>query len=101
MGAAAERERLRSVLLEFYPQALQACPNLQHKATQAVFAAAPTPAAGARLTPGKVVALLRTCGRRNDTALVEWVVAVLTTPALRQPARVETALGSQPRPWSP
>ena len=85
--------RLRSVLLEFYPQALQAFPNLQHKATQAVLAAAPTPAAGANLTPAKVVALLRTCGRRNDGALVERVVAALGTPALRQPPRVEAALG--------
>lgn len=85
--------RLRSVLLEFYPQALQAFPNLQHKATQAVLAAAPTPAAGAKLTPAKVVALLRKCGRRNDTALVERVVVALRTPALRQPDQVEAALG--------
>ena len=32
--------RLRSVLLEFYPQALQAFPNLKHKAALTVLAAA-------------------------------------------------------------
>ena len=42
--------RLRSVLLEFYPQALQAFPNLTHKAALTVLAAAPTPAAGQQLT---------------------------------------------------
>jgi transposase len=85
--------RLRSVLLEFYPQALQAFPNLLHKATQTVLAAAPTPAHGARLTSKRVVALLRRCGRRNDPGLVDHILAALTTKALRQPAAVEAALG--------
>jgi hypothetical protein len=61
--------RLRSVLLEFYPQALAAFPNLLHKAAQAVLAAVPTPALGARLTPRRIVALLHRVGRRNDPAL--------------------------------
>ena len=43
--------RLRSVLLEFYPQALQAFPNLKHKAALTVLAAAPTPAAAAAADP--------------------------------------------------
>ncbi len=85
--------RLRSVLLEFYPQALQAFPNLKHKAAVAVLAAAPTPGLGAKLTARKLVALLHGCGRRNDTALVEQVLADLKTPALRQSAPVEAALG--------
>jgi len=85
--------RLRSVLLEFYPQALQAFPNLLHKAAQTVLAAAPTPAHGARLTPKRVVALLHRCGRRNDPSLVEHILTALKAPALRQPAEVEAALG--------
>ena len=85
--------RLRSVLLEFYPQALQAFPNLLHKATQTLLAAAPTPAHGARLTPKRVVALLHRCGRRNDPCLVEHIVNAMRTPALRQPPAVEAALG--------
>jgi hypothetical protein len=42
--------RLRSLLLEFYPQAIRAFPNLKHKAALAVLGAAPTPEAGLRLT---------------------------------------------------
>ena len=86
--------RLRAVLLEFYPQALQAFPNLKHKAALTVLAAAPTPAAGLRLTPKKVVALLHRCGRRNDPKLAEQILTDLKTPALRQPAAVENALGA-------
>lgn len=81
------------MLLEFYPQALQAFPNLKHKAALTVLAAAPTPELGAKLTARKLVALLRRCGRRNDGALVEQVLADLKTPGLRQSAPVEAALG--------
>jgi transposase len=89
--------RLRSILLDFYPQALLAFPNLLHKAAQAVLTAAPTPAHGARLTSRRVVTLLHRCGRRNDAALVEHIVGALTAPALRQPVAVEAALGVSAR----
>ncbi|MGS0684441.1 IS110 family transposase [Nakamurella sp. GG22] len=85
--------RLRSVLLEFYPQALQVFPNLKHRAAMAVLTAAPTPAQGLKLTPRRVVVLLHRCGRRNDPALVEAIISGLKTPALRQPPQVEAALG--------
>jgi len=85
--------RLRSVLLEFYPQALQAFPNLKHKAALTVLAAAPTPQLGLRMTSRKLVALLHRCGRRNDTVLVEQIRGALNTAALRQPEPVEQALG--------
>jgi hypothetical protein len=85
--------RLRSVLLEFYPQALQAFPNLKHRAAMTVLAAAPTPGRGYRMTVKRIVALLHKCGRRNDPALVQQILTDLTTPALRQPALVEEALG--------
>jgi len=85
--------RFRSVLLEFYPQALQAFPNLKHKAALTILAAAPTPTLGQKLTSRKVVALLRQCGRRNDPALVEQILTALKTPALRQSTPVEAALG--------
>ncbi len=85
--------RLRSVLLEFFPQALQAFPNLKHKAALTILATASTPELGTKLTRRKVVALLQRCGRRNDPALVEQILADLKTPALRQPAAVEAALG--------
>lgn len=85
--------RLRSVLLEFYPQALQAFPNLKHKAALAVLAAASTPTQGKQLSRRSLVTLLHRCGRRNDPALVDRVLADLKTPSLHQPAAVETALG--------
>jgi hypothetical protein len=84
--------RLRSVLLKFYPQALQAFPSLEHKAALTVLAAAPTPAAGQRLTRRRVVTLLQRSGRGNHPALVEQILTDLHTPALRQPPRVEQAL---------
>jgi transposase len=86
--------RLRSVLLEFYPQALQAFPNLKHKAALTVLAAANTPELGSELTARRLVALLRRCGRRNDPALIEQILVDLKTTALRQPAVVEAALGT-------
>ena len=85
--------RLRSLLLEFYPQALAAFSNLQHKAAVAVLTAAPTPELGAKMTRRRLVALLRRCGRRNDASLVEHILAELAMPALRQPGPVEAAMG--------
>jgi transposase len=86
--------RLRSVLLEYYPQALVAFPHLTHHAAMAVLAAAPTPTAGQRLTHKKIVSLLRGCGRRNDPTLVEQIHRDLHTDALSQPGPVEAALGA-------
>lgn len=85
--------RLRSVLLEFYPPALQAFPNLIHKAARAVLASAPTPTQGRRLTVKQVVALLHRAGRRNDPGLAEKLHAAVSSPALAQSAPVEKALG--------
>ncbi len=83
--------RLRSQLLEFYPQAVKAFPNLKHHAATAVLAVVPSPAAAATLTRRRVIALLHRCGRRNDPALVEQIMSDLKAPALRQPPRVEAA----------
>jgi len=85
--------RLRSVLLEFYPQALQAFPNLKHKAALTILAAASTPELGSKMTARRIVTLLHRCGRRNDDALVQQILTDLKTPAIRQPAAVEAALG--------
>ncbi|MDX1881699.1 hypothetical protein SBE55_28310 [Mycolicibacterium sp. 141076] len=74
--------RLRSVLLEFYPQALQAFPNLKHRAAMTVLAAATTSAAAEKLTRARVVALLKRSGRGNHPALVEQILTDLRAPAL-------------------
>lgn len=86
--------RLRSVLLEFYPQAVKAFPKLSHYAATAVLSAAPTPTAGARLTKRRIESIFHRVGRRNDPALVEQILADLKTPALRQSEPVESALGN-------
>jgi transposase len=85
--------RLRSVLVEFYPNALVAFPTLTHKAALEVLAAAPTPEAGAKLTSRRVVTLLRRCGRGDRPGVAERIVTALRAPALRQPGQVEAALG--------
>jgi transposase len=85
--------RLRSMLLEFYPQALKAFPNLNHKAALTILGVTPTPTSAQRLTSRRVVALLHRCGRRNDPDLVERIITELKAPALRQPPSVEVAMG--------
>ncbi|AFM19027.1 transposase [Mycolicibacterium chubuense NBB4] len=85
--------RLRSVLLEFYPQALQAFPNLKHYAATTVLAAAPTPGDAQKLTKTRVTSLLRRSGRGNHPVLAERILTALRTPALRQPTCVEMAYG--------
>jgi len=85
--------RLRSLLVEFYPQALAAFPNLTHKAALEILGAAPTPALGRKLTRSRIVSLLRRSGRGNRPGLAERIMAELRAPALRQPERVEAAFG--------
>jgi transposase len=85
--------RLRSMLLEFYPQALKAFPNLNHKAALTILGAVPTPTSAQRLNSRRVVALLHRCGRRNDPGLVQRILTELKAPALRQPPSVEEAMG--------
>jgi transposase len=85
--------RLRSLLRDYYPQALIAFPNLTHRAAASVLRAAPTPQAAAQLTLSQVVTLLKAAGRRNDAGLAEKITQILRAPALRQPASVEQALG--------
>ena len=85
--------RLRSVLVEFFPQALKAFPILTHKAALEVLRTASTPALGAKLTHTQVVTLLRRSGRGDRPGLADAIVVHLHAPALRQPARAEAGLG--------
>ncbi len=85
--------QLRSVLLEFYPTALSAFPNLTHRAARTILAAAPTPSRGAKLTKTRIVSLLRKAGRGNRAGLSEQIAASLKAPRLTQPSKVEHALG--------
>lgn len=85
--------RLRSVLLEFYPQALQAFPNPRPSGSTEHPRRRAYPHQGHRLIPKRIVALLHRCGRRNDPTLVESILKALRKPALNQSGPVETALG--------
>ncbi len=84
--------RLRSVLLEFYPNALKAFPVLTHKAALEILRSAPSPGQGQKLTHKRVVTLLRRSGRGDRPGLAERLLKHLHEPALRQPPPVEAAL---------
>ena len=86
--------RLRSVLVEYYPNDLDAFPNLTHRAALTVLAAVPSPARAATLTIKKTVTLLRRCGRGDRPGLADQIVHDLTAATLRQPLPVEEALAT-------
>jgi len=85
--------RLRTVLLEFYPNALAAFPIVTHKAALEILGKVPTPGQALKLTHPRTVTLLRRSGRGDRPGLAESIMSKLQAPALRQPAAVETALG--------
>jgi transposase len=63
------------------------------KAAIEIIGATPTPAHALKLTPKRVVALLRRSGRGDRPGLAASILVKLQSPALRQPDRVEVALG--------
>jgi hypothetical protein len=75
---------LRSMLREFYPAALTAfADDLAGRDALAVLAAAPSPELGRRLTPARVVTLLRRGGRqRNLQTTAEHIVQALRAEQL-------------------
>lgn len=85
--------RLRSVLLEFYPQALQAFPKLKHRAAMSVLTSAPTPTAARKLTRVKIATALKRAGRRDKGSLADQIYTDLHAPGLSQSSAVEKALG--------
>lgn len=85
--------RLRSLLREFYPAALEALGELTSRTALAVLDAAPDPAAGAALSRANITALLVAAGRGNRPADAARIHAALTAEVLHQPAGVERAMG--------
>ncbi len=91
--------KLRSHLREYYPAFLAAFDE-PAKFTSAVarhiLAAAPTPAAGGKLTPGKLRTLLLRAGRqRGIETEAERILAALRTPQMRQLPLVEEAMAQR------
>lgn len=90
--------QLRSLLREYFPAALAAFQvkhvGLASREARVVLAAAPTPAAAARLTKARLRTLLTKAGRRRN--LEKWVERLHTVfhaDAMRHPTQVEDAYG--------
>jgi transposase len=85
----------RSTLREFYPGALVAFDELAHGDALAVLQAAPTPAAGRRLSRAKIASVLRRSGRqRNVEIRAEQIQDALRAPQLAQPPLIADAFGA-------
>jgi len=83
--------RLRSVLREYFPAALEAFEDLAAKDTLTLLGRAPDPARAAKLTRSQLVAALRADHRHHVEAKAAILLTVLRAPALRQPATTEGA----------
>jgi transposase len=93
--------QIRALLNDFYPAAIAAFAELPtgglaRADARTVLAAAPTPAAAAKLTPARLRRLLIKAGRRRDLDRdVARLRAIFTDTYLHQPPTVENAMGIQ------
>jgi Transposase/Transposase IS116/IS110/IS902 family len=90
---------LRASLLEYYPAALEAFPNLgdrdRDRDALAVLGRAPTPSQGARLSVSKIAAALRAGGRqRGIEKRAHEIQTVLRGEQLHAPEAVTAAYGA-------
>jgi hypothetical protein len=93
---------LRAGLLEYYPVALQAFPNLgdrdRDRDALAVLGCAPTPGQGARLSVSKIAAALAAGGRqRHIDERAREIQAILRSEQLAAPEAVIAAYGATTR----
>jgi transposase len=91
--------RLRSLLLEFFPAAVDAYPDLAAADSLQLLARAPDPARAAKLSRTQLVSALRAARRHHVEAKADAVQAVLRAPGLRQlsTTRAPTPPSSAPR----
>jgi transposase len=89
--------RLRSILREFYPGALEAFgTDLAHRDATAVLGRAPTPGAGAKLSLSVISTALRRAGRqRNIATRAGEILESLRAPQMRAQGALEAAYGAQ------
>jgi len=83
--------RLRSLLLEFFPAAVDAYPDLAAADSLQLLARAPDPARAAKLSRTQLVSALRAARRHHVEAKADAVQAVLRAPGLRQLSTTEGA----------
>jgi transposase len=90
--------RLRNVLREYFPAALEAFPDLAHSDAVAVLRRAATPAEAARLSVSAIEATLKRGGRERYAAhQAEKIQAVLRAERLNAKPVVAQAYGAQVR----
>jgi transposase len=93
-----ETNRLRSLLREYFPAALQAFRDLRTRSALAILAHAPTPAAAAELDPSDLAQLMADAGRRGTPrAELHRIADAFAAAQLRQPPRIEQAMGEAAR----
>ncbi|MBE1608644.1 IS110 family transposase [Actinopolymorpha pittospori] len=90
-------QRLRNVLREFFPAALQAFDDLTAADALELLAKAPDPDAAARLTIAQISAALKHPHRHHASDKARVIRAALRTEQLRQPAAVTTAYAATVR----
>jgi len=88
-----ESARLRSLLREFFPAALEAFPTLHTRTAVTVLAAASTPPAAAALTQAQLRDLMHTARRNTPRDYPAKLQAIFATSQLHQPAQIEAAMG--------
>jgi transposase len=86
--------RLRGVLREFFPAALEAFADLDAADTLELLAYAPDPQRAGRLSKAKIVAALRRANRRNVEEKAAHIHVVLRAAGLRQPAQIQAAFAA-------
>lgn len=83
--------RLRSVLLQFFPAAVAAFPELAATDALLLLKRAPSPARAMKLTRSQIVAAVTAARRHHVQDKADALLRLLRSPALRQPAAVEDA----------
>jgi transposase len=86
--------RLRSVLREYFPAALEAFADLDAADTLELLAYAPDPQRASRLSKAKITAALRRANRRSIDDKATAIQSVLRASALHQPAQVQAAFAA-------
>jgi transposase len=90
-------QRLRHLLLEYFPAALEAFEDLDAPDTLELLAKAPDPARAAKLTRAQVSAALKRARRRTIADKASVILAALRSPQLGQPPAVTAACAAAAR----
>lgn len=83
--------RLRQILLDFFPAALDAYPKLTDRDVLELLTAAPDPASAAQLTEEQITAALRRARRHNVPIRVAEIQGALRQPRLDKPTPAAAA----------